>query len=67
MEPSDVPILMEQAFEGLFRHVDGLEKLWNALLSRPDKKLAATKVVDGTMTIQLGEYEFVLPALGIRG
>jgi hypothetical protein len=36
-------------------------------LSRPDKKLAATKVVDGTMTIQLGEYEFVLPALGIRG
>jgi hypothetical protein len=64
MEPSDVPVVAEQAFKGLFGESKGLEKLWGMLLTRPDKTLAAQQAVDGRMTIQLAEYEFVMPALG---
>jgi hypothetical protein len=64
MEPSDVPVVAEEAFKGLFAQAKGLEKLWGMLLTRPDKTLAAEQAVDGRMTIELAEYEFVMPALG---
>ena len=32
MEPSDVPVVAEQAFKGLFAQASGLEKLWGMLL-----------------------------------
>jgi hypothetical protein len=63
MERSDVPVVAEQAFETLLKQAEGLERLWAALLTRPDKALAAERAVDGKMTIQLGEYKFVMPAL----
>jgi hypothetical protein len=46
MEPSDVPVVMEQAFEALFKQSSGLDVLWNVLLTRPDKVLAAEQAVD---------------------
>ncbi|MFZ0735057.1 MAG: hypothetical protein WAM79_22260 [Candidatus Sulfotelmatobacter sp.] len=64
MEPSDVPVVAEQAFMGLFTQASGLEKLWGMLLTRPDKTFAAEQAFDGSMTIRLAEYEFVMPALG---
>jgi hypothetical protein len=64
MEPSDVPVVMEQAFEALFRQSRGLDALWNLLHERPDKVLAAEQAVDGKMVVRLGGYEFVMPALG---
>ena len=64
MEPSDVPVVMEQAFEALFKQSGGLDALWSLLQTRPDKVLAAEQAVDGKMVVQLGEYEFVMPALG---
>ena len=56
-----------QAFETLIKQSEGLERLWTALLTRPDKALAAERAVDCEMTIQLGEYKFVMPALGFGG
>jgi len=64
MEPRGVPVVMEQAFEALFKESGTLEKLWDALLARPDKVLAAQEAVDGRMSVRIGEYEFVIPALG---
>ena len=64
MEPSDVPVVMEQAFEALFKQSGGLDALWVLLQTRPDKASAGEQAVDGKMIVQLGEYEFVMPALG---
>ena len=64
VEPSDVPVVMERAFEALFKQSRGLTALWNLLQTRPDKVLAAEQAVDGRMIVQLGDYEFVIPALG---
>ena len=64
MEPSNVPVVMEQAFETLFKQSAGLDALWKMLLTRPDKVLAAEQAVDCKMTVELGDYQFVMPALG---
>ena len=64
MEPSDVPVVMEQAFEVLFKQSGGLGPLWNLLQTRPYKVSAGEQAVDGKMVERLGDYEFVIPALG---
>ncbi len=64
MEPTDVPVVEEKTFEGLFAQAKNLEKLWGMLLTRPDRALAAEQAVDGKMTIELADYQFVMPALG---
>jgi hypothetical protein len=64
MERNDVPVIAEVALEALLGDSDGLESLWTVLLTRPDKALAAEQTVDCRKTISLGEYVFVMPALG---
>jgi hypothetical protein len=64
MEPSDVPVVTERVFEGLLEQAEDLGGLWTLLITRPDKTLAAEEAVDGKMKIKLGEFEFVMPALG---
>jgi hypothetical protein len=51
MEPSDVPVVMEQAFEALFKQSGGFDALWKLLPTRPDKVLAAEQAVDCKMTV----------------
>lgn len=64
MERNDIPVVAEPAFETLFKEADGLESFWTILSTRPDKALAAKQAVDCRMPISLGEYVFVMPALG---
>jgi len=58
-----VPVMTEKAFRCLLDKEQRLPQLWNLANARPDLSEASSRFLDGTSTIKLAGYEFVIPVL----
>lgn len=61
----EIPIVTERAFTELRTQTDGLPRLWELLMVRPDHDRAEARAADIRSVLSLGGYEFVLPGMAV--